>query len=224
MAYDLSPEEVRVLGALIEKEHTTPDYYPLTLNGLINACNQKSNREPVVSFGDRTVLEAIDRLRDRQFAWTVQSVDSRVPKFEENFTAKLQLTLQEAAVLCVLMLRGPQTPGEMRQRGARINPFESLDEVQVTLDTLCESEPPLVCRLPLQPGRKEARYSHLLMGEPLPEEEPPFVRAEPRQDETQRELERLNSETIRLHSETARLAEELAELRRMFQEFKAQFE
>ncbi len=220
MTYDLSMEEVRVLGALMEKETTTPDYYPLTLNGLINACNQKSNREPVVSFDERTVLGAIDNLRDRQFAFRVQLADSRVPKYEQSFVKELGLTIQEAGVMGVLLLRGPQTPGEIRSRSARLYPFETMDEVFVTLDTLLEREEgALVMRLHLQPGRKEARYAHLLSGE-VEEAELEVVHESQPKQWRQSSTGRLDA----LEREVMTLREELAEVRRQFTEFKAQFE
>jgi len=165
MGYDLTLEQARVLGALLEKAHTTPDYYPLTLNGLVTACNQKSNREPVMQLSDHEVVDALDGLRDLGLAWQVEG-DGRVPKYEENIAKKLGMTLQEVAAICVLLLRGPQTIGEIRGRTGRIYPFESTDEVAVTIETLLEREDgPLVVKLPMQPGRKEARYMHLLCGE-----------------------------------------------------------
>ena len=219
MSYDLSMEEIRVLGALIEKENTTPDYYPLTLNGLLNACNQKSNREPVVQFQDRDVLKAIDDLRDRQFAWVVKTVESRVPKFEQNFAKKLDLTLQELAVLCVLMLRGPQTIGEIRARCARIYPFDSMEEVEITLDALAQRESDaLVCRLPLQPGRKEARFAHVLSGEPDLQVE--TVSHEVVQSPVYAESAQIKD----LEERVAALEQSLSSLAEEFNSFKAQFE
>ena len=231
----LSMEEVRVLGALIEKETTTPDYYPLTLNSLINACNQKSNREPVVVFDDRTVLRAIDQLRDRQFAWMVDAVDSRVPKYEQNFTRHLNLTLQEVAVVCVLLLRGAQTIGEIRSRCARIYPFDSMDEVAVTLDTLADREEPLVTRLPLQPGRKEARFAHLLQGEPevttapvygdpVQPAAPPVPTPAPAPMAPVADTSELEERIELLEEEVSSLRSELDTLTRALAEFKAQFE
>ncbi len=220
MDYDLSSEEIRVLGALIEKANTTPDYYPLTLNALVNACNQKSNRDPVVVFHEGQVLRAIDALRDRQFAWSVRTADSRVEKYEENLSKKLDLTLQETAVLCVLMLRGAQTPGELRARANRIYPFESMEEVSVTLDALMEHDPtPLALRLPLQPGRKEARYAHLFSGEPEIAEESPESApvSSPTGGLDQQRLQDLEERVMNLR-------EELRQLREAFQEFKQEFE
>jgi len=214
MSFALSPEEVRVLGALIEKQNTTPDYYPMTLNALMHACNQKSNREPVVAYDESTVIRAIDRLRDRGLAFRVSLADSRVEKFEQSLDKKLGLTLQETAALCVLMLRGPQTLGEIRARAARIYPFESMEEARAALESLTDREDdPLAVRLPLQPGRKEARYAHLLSGEPdIPAETPlaPPAASDNRIDE--------------LAAEVARLREEMAIFKREFAEFKSQFE
>lgn len=220
MDYDLSMEETRALGALMEKETTTPDYYPLTLNALVNACNQKSNREPVVSLTESQVLRAIDSLRERQFAWSVRSAESRVEKYEENLSKKLDLTLQETAVLCVLMLRGAQTLGELRARANRIYPFESMGEVAVALDTLGEHERgAMVVKLPLQQGRKEARYAHLLSGEPEIPPEPVGVlaTAEEASDPDHQRLQELEGQV-------ARLREELRQLREELQAFKGQFE
>ena len=218
--FDLSPHEARVLGSLIEKEHTTPDYYPLTLNALISACNQKSSREPVMQLDEHQVLRAIDLLRDRQFAWMVQLVDSRVPKFEQNFSKKLNLTEQEVAVLCLLMLRGPQTVGELRARSARIYPFDTMEEVVVTLETLLErEEAALVIRLPLQPGRKETRYAHLLNGEP---ELPEITEAVPQEAPAMPPLQ--DDRIAALVEEVSGLRERLTSLEDAFQTFKDQFE
>ena len=163
-------EEARVLGVLIEKERTTPDYYPMTLNGLKNACNQKSNRNPVVNYDESTIIRALDKLRDKGFANRIHAADARVPKFDHKMDRALTLSEQELSLLCVLMLRGPQTVGELRGRCERLYPFDSMEEVRVTLDMLSEGEEPRVMRLPVQPGQKEARYTQLLTGEPDPEE------------------------------------------------------
>jgi len=215
MFNDLSPEETRVLGCLIEKEHATPEYYPLTLNALVNACNQKSSREPVMQLDERQVMRAIDALRDRKFAWMVQLSDSRVPKFEQNFGRQMNLTEQELAIMCLLMLRGPQTVGELRARSARIYPFESMDEVAVTLDTLMDrEEAPLVTRLALLPGHKEARFGHLLSGEP---EQPAAAFAAPA-------VTVAADGDAELAREVADLRERLVALENAFETFKRQFE
>jgi uncharacterized protein YceH (UPF0502 family) len=157
----LDPVEVRVLGALMEKEATTPEYYPLSLNALVNACNQKSNREPVVDYDDDTVADALARLRGKHFALTITG-GSRVNKYSQRISETLNLGRRESAVLCVLFLRGPQTLGEIKDRGERMFSFADLAETEMVLDKLAA----LVKKLPRQPGQKEARYTHLLSGEP----------------------------------------------------------
>ncbi len=226
MSYDLSPEEVRVLGALIEKETTTPDYYPLTLNGLLNACNQKSNREPVVVYNEGVIQTALDHLRDRQWAFRVELVDSRVPKFEHNFSKQASLTVQETAVMCVLMLRGPQTVGEIRSRTGRLYPFEDMNEVEITLETLMEREDgPMATRLPVQPGRKEARYTHLLCGEPEIEEEPQaYYSPSPAQAAPAQTAPAQDDRLEEVLAELAQLKEEFSQIRAEFDAFKSQFE
>ncbi len=231
MEFDLSSEEIRVLGALIEKEHTTPDYYPLTMNALINACNQKSNREPVVDYNEDIVGHALDRLRDRNLAYRVQLSDSRVPKYEANMDKQLGLTLQEVAVLAVLMLRGAQTVGELRGRTARIYPFEDLGEVNITLQTLMEQERPMVTRLPVQAGRKEARYAHLLSGEPDPEmlefssSSSHTSHPDPGQVESLTgEMHELKEQVAELKRELDQTRAELATFKQSFAIFRAQFE
>ena len=215
----LTPVEVRVLGSLIEKEITTPEYYPLTLNALINACNQISNRDPVVSFDDKTVARALESLREKRLAWMVTGA-GRVPKYEHRFTEALQLAEQEVAVLCVLMLRGPQTVGEIRGRTGRLYEFKELEEVELTLQGLMAAQPPLALRLPRQPGTKESRYAHLLAGEVQVEEREHAPRLEPAPLEVRQENERL----ARLEGDLAHVRDELAELKQQFFDFKKQFE
>jgi uncharacterized protein YceH (UPF0502 family) len=164
MAIVLSASEARVLGTLIEKEATTPEYYPLSLNALVNACNQKNNREPVMQLDENEVRQALHRLEDHQLVAAVH--DSRVPKYEHRFQEVFNLTRAETAVLCVLLLRGPQTPGELRGRTERMHRFEELDDVLSVLEKLAQREPSLVTALPRQPGSREIRYAHLLSGEP----------------------------------------------------------
>ncbi len=215
----LTPIEVRVLGSLIEKEITTPEYYPLTLNALTNACNQISNRDPVVSFDDRTVARSLESLREKKLAWMVTGV-GRVPKYEHRVTESLQLAAQEVAVLCVLMLRGPQTVGEIRGRTGRLYEFKELEEVDLTLQALMAAQPPLVLRLPRQSGTKESRYAHLLAGEVQVEEREVAPRLEPATLEVRQENERL----ARLEGEMAQARRELEDLKQQFFEFKRQFE
>jgi uncharacterized protein len=160
----LTPIEARILGALLEKEATTPEYYPLSLNALVNACNQKNNREPVMQLAEEDVRKAVHRLQDDHLAAAVH--DSRVTKYEHRLQEVLNLTRGENAVLCVLLLRGPQTPGELRGRTERMHRFEELDDVLSTLDKMAQRDPALVAALPRQPGSREIRYAHLLSGQP----------------------------------------------------------
>src|SRR5271169_3444759 len=160
----LSDVETRVLGSLVEKETTTPEYYPLSLNALVNACNQKSNRDPVMTLDEETVRRALRSLTDQAMVRSA-SGDSRVAKFEHRLNELYNFHRHEIAVLCVLLLRGPQTPGELRTRAERMYAFEDLDGVHSALNLLMRREPPLVKVLPRQAGTKEARYMHLLGGD-----------------------------------------------------------
>ena len=161
----LTPTEARVLGALIEKEITTPEYYPLSLNALVNACNQKNNRDPVTSLDEAEVRQALHGLETERLAGPVRG-DTRVPKYEHRVQEVFNFTRGEIAVVCVLLLRGPQTPGELRTRTERMYKFDELSDVQSVLQRLIAREPePLVKILPRQPGTKEARYAHLLSGD-----------------------------------------------------------
>jgi uncharacterized protein YceH (UPF0502 family) len=162
----LSDVEVRVVGSLVEKQVTTPDYYPLTLNALVHACNQTSNRDPVVAYDERTISEAIESLREKNLVYVFYGSESRVPKYKHVMTEILHLTPAELAIMCVLMLRGAQTVGELRGRTGRLYEFTGLEEVEATLDALMtRDEQPLVMRLARASGQKEARYAHLLAGE-----------------------------------------------------------
>jgi uncharacterized protein YceH (UPF0502 family) len=160
----LTAAQARVLGALIEKEVTTPDYYPLSLNALINACNQLSNREPVMKLDEEEVRLALRRLEDQGLAGRARGADGRVTKYEHWLGEAFNFTRAETALICVLLLRGPQTPGELRSRTDRLHSFDEIGEVLAGLQKLMEREPPLVAVLPRQPGTKEARYAHLLSG------------------------------------------------------------
>jgi uncharacterized protein YceH (UPF0502 family) len=216
----LTQVEVRVLGSLIEKEITTPEYYPLTLNALTNACNQISNRDPVVSFDEKAVARALESLREKKLVWLVTGAGSRVPKYEHRFVEAFKLAAQEIAVMCVLMLRGPQTVGEIRGRSGRLYEFKELDEVEMTLQSLMSADPTLVTRLPRQPGTKESRYAHLLAGEVHIEDREVTPRLEPATLEVRQENERL----ARLEEEVAHVRNELSDLKLQFVEFKRQFE
>jgi len=160
----LTPAEARVLGALVEKEVTTPEYYPLSLNALINACNQRSNREPVMDLDEDAVRQALHGLEDDRLAGRARSSDGRVAKYEHWLGEAFNFSRAETALVCVLLLRGPQTPGELRGRTDRLHRFEELTDVLTGLQKLMEREPSLVAVLPRQPGMKEARYMHLLSG------------------------------------------------------------
>jgi uncharacterized protein YceH (UPF0502 family) len=160
----LSPSQARVLGALVEKEVTTPDYYPLSLNALVNACNQTSNREPVMRLDDEEVRLALRRLEDHGLAGRARGADGRVTKYEHWLGEAFNFTRAETALICVLLLRGPQTPGELRGRTERLHRFDEIGEVLAGLQKLTERDPSLVAVLPRQPGTKESRYAHLLSG------------------------------------------------------------
>jgi uncharacterized protein len=213
----LSETEVRVLGSLIEKDITTPDYYPLSLNALINACNQKSNRDPVMTLDEQAVRTALDSLQSKRLAGPTSSADSRVPKFEHRLQEVLNLTRGETAILCGLLLRGPQTPGELRGRAERMFRFEELSDVQATLQRMIERDPALVKPLPRQPGTKEVRYMHLLAGDVAGSQpEPPF--------RSPAGVSADNDRFARLESEVAELKTEIAQLKAVVQDFRKQFE
>jgi hypothetical protein len=219
----LTATEVRVVGSLVEKQVTTPDYYPLTLNALVHACNQISNRDPVVQYGEQEVANAVESLRGRNLVYIFYGADSRVPKYKHMAREVFGLSPPELAALCVLMLRGPQTVGEVRGRTGRLHEFADLREVEETLEGLARRDEPLVTKLPRQAGRKEARYAHLLSGAPAVEEEPEgqAATAPPRASAARAgEGERV----ARLEAEVEALRGELAEMRLRFDEFRKQFE
>ena len=218
MAIVLSAHEARVLGALIEKEATTPEYYPLSVNALANACNQKNNREPVMQLDETDIRRALNRLQDHQLVVAVR--DSRVAKYEHRLQEVFNFTRGEAALLCVLLLRGPQTPGELRGRTERMHRFDDLSEVQGALQRLMQRTPPLVKPLARQPGTKETRYRELLSGEGAGEDEAFAASSQGQQRETADEGERL----ARLEDELAAVRTEVEELRRQFADFRRQFE
>jgi len=220
----LNETEVRVVGSLVEKQVTTPDYYPLTLNALVNACNQISNRDPVVKYDERTVEDAIDSLRTKNLVYIFYGAESRVPKYKHMMREVYTLSPQELAVMCVLMLRGPQTVGEIRGRTGRLHEFAELREVEETLDGLARRDEPLVVRLPRQTGRKDARYTHLLSGTPEFEESPDeaSAQASTRPSSSARAAE--GERVARLEAEVEALRGEVAELRRQLEEFRKQFE
>jgi len=212
----LSAVEARVLGALIEKDITTPDYYPLSLNALVNACNQKNNRDPVMTLDENAVRDALLSLQEKRLAGPSGGADSRVTKYEHRSQEVFNFTRAETGIIDVLLLRGPQTPGELRGRSERIYRFEELSDVQSTLQRLMQREPPLVKMLPRQPGTKEARYAHLLSGDVE-------GYAGPIENMTSQSVDD-DSRVSRLESEVAELRGEIAELKQQMENFKKQFE
>ncbi len=208
----LNDHEVRVLGCLIEKELATPEYYPLSLNALATACNQKSNRDPVMQLEETEVVRALDALRFRGLA--LQSAEGgRVPKYRHALAEKLRLDPAELAILAELLLRGPQTLGELRGRAERMHPFADLAAVEEALEELKAHTPPLATRLPRQPGHKEQRFAHLLAGEP-PAEALPAAPLE----EARRQVMAENERLTRLEEEVAKLREDLAALRQQLED------
>ena len=212
MADVLTEIETRVLGALVEKQVTTPEYYPLTLNALTLACNQKNNRHPVTAYTENEVSQAVESLREKNLAYVFYGSTSRVPKYKHVMPEVLHLNAAETALMCVLMLRGPQTPGELRGNAARLHEFGGLEEVEQTLAGLITHEPdPLVARLPRQAGQKEVRFGHLLSGD-VPVEVPAAAAAE------------RTSSRQGLEQKVEALAAEVEKLRLQFEEFKKQFD
>jgi uncharacterized protein len=200
----LNAAEVRVLGALIEKEITTPEYYPLSLNALMAACNQSSNRHPVVHYDEGEVGTASDGLREKGLVHLLDRGESRVSKYRHVLYEAMNMSRQAIAVMCTLMLRGPQTVGEIRTRSNRLYDFTSIEDVDTTLNSLMSGEPPLIVRLPRQTGQKEVRYAHLLSG--------PVTQSE-KEQETEPELDRIG-----------KLEREVEDLKKQFEQFRKQFE
>jgi uncharacterized protein len=226
----LTDIETRVLGSLIEKDITTPDYYPLSLNALVNACNQKNNRDPIMTLNDGTVRQALTTLQEKRMAGPAGGADSRVPKYEHRLQEVFNFDRREIAIVCVLLLRGPQTPGELRGRTDRMYHFEALDDVVSTLDRLAQREPPLVCILARQPGTKEYRYMHLFSGEPL---EPTVSRAvleresnesSPGSEASAQSVPPPAQRLARLEEEVASLRQELTDVQQQLAAFRKQFE
>ena len=213
----LSDVEARVLGCLVEKEITTPEYYPLSLNALAHACNQKSNRDPLMNLEEDTVRQALRTLSEQALTRSA-SGDSRVAKYEHRLADTFNFTRPETAILCELLLRGPQTPGELRSRAERMHPFEDLSVVQSTLKHLMERDPPLVKLLPRQPGNKEARYAHLLCGDVEVREATPVKAVAISGSSAE------NARVTELETEISTLRKEIADLKSQFAEFRKQFE
>lgn len=218
MPEKLNEIEARIVGALVEKQLTTPEYYPLTLNALVNACNQKSNRDPVVAYDENTVTNAIEDLRDRNLVYVFYGSTSRVPKYKHMLPSVYELEPDGVAVITELLLRGPQTAGELRGRCERLYEFGSLGLVQETLDGLMRRDVPLVVRLPVQPGRKEARFAHLLSGEI-------DIEAFAAAHAVSHARGGVGAERLeQLEEEIARLRGEVEAIKQTFEEFKKQFE
>jgi uncharacterized protein YceH (UPF0502 family) len=222
----LTSTEIRVLGSLVEKDITTPDYYPLSLNALVNACNQKNNREPVTTLTEEEVRQALSTLQEKRLAGPASGADSRVTKYEHRLQEVFNFTRGEIAVMCVMLLRGPQTPGELRGRTERMFHFETLDDVQSTLQRLIQRNPPLVKMLARQPGTKENRYAHLLAGdvagiEPhTPSQTINHVEADASTAFMARDKDRLAN----LENEVAELKSAISELQHQFADFRKQFD
>jgi hypothetical protein len=214
----LNDIEARVLGALVEKDITTPDYYPLSLNALVNACNQRNNRDPVMNLEEGAARDALNGLHEQGLVGPASGADSRVSKYEHRLQETFNFSRGETAVLCVLLLRGPQTPGELRGRTERMHRFEDLDAVQFSLQKLMQREPPLVVVLPRQQGTKESRYAHLLSGEveagelALPRTVSPSTSSAD------------NERVSRLEEAVADLQNEVSELKQQLAEFRKQLE
>ena len=218
MEFKLTENEVRVLGSLIEKDITTPEYYPLSLNALVNACNQKSNRDPVMQLNEDAVRDALEDLQEQRLAGPARGADSRVTKYEQRLQEVFNFTRAEIAVLCVLLLRGPQTPGELRGRSDRMHHFETLEDVQSALQKLMQREPPLAKVLPRQPGTKESRYAHLLAGDGVEAGAP--VQAAAPVESNPADADRI----VRLEEEVAELRREVSDVKDQLERFRKQFE
>lgn len=214
--------EARVLGSLVEKDATTPDYYPLSLNALVNACNQKNNRDPVMTLDEDAVRDALAGLQSERLAGPAGGADSRVTKYEHRLQEVYNFTRGEIAVLCVLLLRGPQTPGELRGRTERMHRFEDLDQVQAALQRLMQREPPLAAILPRQPGTKESRYAHLMSGEVESNVHGhaltvSTVTTSPPDPDLHERIAHLEQQVADLKSRIEELTRELTDFRRQFQ-------
>jgi uncharacterized protein YceH (UPF0502 family) len=218
----LNETEVRVLGSLVEKQMTTPEYYPLTLNALTNACNQKNNRDPVVSFDETTVMRALESLRERNLAYVFYGSTSRVPKYKHMMPEVFHIDERKVAIMCVLMLRGPQTIGELKERAGRLTEFSSLAEAEESLNSLSVNDSePLVVKLPRQPGQKEARYAHLLAGDVYAD----YLNAEASSEHRAAEPRAGGAGKLAaLETEVAGLKAEVGELRQRLEDFIKQFD
>lgn len=217
----LNDVEIRVLGSLVEKQLTTPEYYPLTLHALTVACNQKNNRNPVTAYDENTVAQALESLREKSLTYVFHGSSSRGPKYKHVMPEVMHLSPPEVAVMGALMLRGPQTMGELRGNASRFHEFPRLEEVETTLNALISKEPEaMVVRLPRQPGQKDARFVHLLSGAPSPE----FLTEVDAQSKTSQPRRGESDKVEKLEQEIEGLKEEFRILQQQFEEFKKQFE
>ena len=221
---NLTEVETRVLGSLIEKDITTPDYYPLSLNALVNACNQKNNRDPVMTLDEETVCQGLGRLQEKRLAGPASGADGRVTKFEHRLQEVFNFDRREIAIICVLLLRGPQTPGELRSRTERMYHFEALDDMVATLDRLAQREQPLARVLPRQPGTKESRYMHLFSGEPALSEVGGSASVARGLSNANANANSSSDRLGMLEEEVARLRQELSEVQQQLADFRKQFE
>jgi uncharacterized protein len=207
----LDAEEIRVLGALMEKAKTTPDYYPMTINGLTAACNQKTSRKPVVNYDEETVVLTLDKLKKRGLVSTATGGSSRAVKYKHNFAIVFEVIPAEVAIICLLLLRGPQTPGELNTNSGRLYEFESIEEVQQVLEKLAGGEMPYLVQLPRRPGQKEARYMHLLSGIPEVTEDEDADESIPRSNSgLESRVEKLEQDMAQLQEAFAQLMKELS--------------
>ncbi|MGA2920858.1 MAG: YceH family protein [Candidatus Sulfotelmatobacter sp.] len=213
----LTDIEVRVLGSLVEKDITTPDYYPLSLNALVNASNQKNNRDPVMALGEDSVGHALATLQEKRLAGPASGADSRVPKYEHRLQEVFNFDRREIAVLCVLLLRGPQTPGELRGRTERMYHFEGLDDVISTLDRLAQRQPPLAAVLPRQTGTKESRYMQLLSGDAPPAVDVARSPSRGTDSSADDRLSHMENEVAELRREVTEIHQQLAAFRKQFE-------
>ncbi|SRR5581483_241501 len=214
---ELDTVEARILGCLLEKERVTPENYPLSLNSLVAACNQTTNREPVTAYDDKTIERGLESMREKKLAIVVFGAGSRVQKYRHNLLDHFNLTPGEIALLCVLLLRGPQTAGELRTRTDRMHRFASLDEVQSTLESLAKDESRFVTVLPTRPGQKEQRYVQLLTGEPVFTEQTESSPAASSVPATPSRLDALETEVAALKEQVQKLTDELAIFRKQFE-------
>ncbi|KMQ49779.1 Protein of unknown function YceH [Chitinispirillum alkaliphilum] len=218
----LSATEARVIGSLIEKEMTTPEYYPLTLNALVNACNQKSNREPVMNLTEKQVQDAIEELKEKRLAWQMNLAGSRVPKYEHNLRSLFPLDEKEMAIIAVLMLRGEQTSGELRTRAERMASFSSTDEVEQTIKALNDREEgPFVAQIPRRAGQKENRFVELFSVASEPDQSDENLTEKQSSEPQQLSL---SERVAQLEGEVDSLRSELGELKILFSDFRKQFE